>query len=67
MGLISHFPRDYEDRSRIKTIAETEDGETVSVRGMVAGDVRGIQDPPGPGYFKGSRGGWAECPGADLF
>ena len=38
--LIGWFPRDYEDRSRIKAIADTVDGETVCVRAMIAGEVR---------------------------
>lgn len=39
-GLISCFPRDYEDRSVIKSIGEAEDGETVCVSAIVASDVR---------------------------
>ena len=34
--LLRFFPRDYQDRSVFKPIAETMDGETVSIRAMVA-------------------------------
>ena len=35
-GLVSYFPRAYEDRSSFKPIAALEDGESVCVRAMVA-------------------------------
>ena len=38
--LLLHFPRTLEDRSEIKTISDLMDGETVCVRGQLAGDVR---------------------------
>ncbi len=38
--LLFHFPRGLEDRSEIKTISELMDGETVCVRGQLAGDIR---------------------------
>ena len=38
--LLFHFPRTLEDRSEIKTISELMDGETVCVRGQLAGDIR---------------------------
>ena len=38
--LVSFFPRKYEDRSSVKPIALTEDGETVCVEAMVADSPR---------------------------
>lgn len=38
--LLYHFPRGLEDRSEIKPISELMDGETVCVRGSLAGDVK---------------------------
>ena len=35
-GLVSYFPRAYEDRTRICPIAQLTDGESVCVRAMVA-------------------------------
>ena len=34
--LLRHFPRDYEDRSRLTTIAAAVEGEPVCIRAMVA-------------------------------
>ena len=34
--LLRHFPRDYEDRTRVCTIAQAPEGESVCVRAMVA-------------------------------
>ena len=36
-GLVSYFPRAYEDRTRICPIDQLTDGESVCVRAMVAG------------------------------
>lgn len=36
--LLSHFPRAYEDRTRVSPIASLEDGQTACVRAMVAAD-----------------------------
>jgi ATP-dependent DNA helicase RecG len=38
--LLHYFPRRYEDRSVVKSLALTQDGETVCVRGMVADTPR---------------------------
>ncbi len=38
--LLRYFPRRYEDRSVVKSLALTQDGETVCVRGMVADTPR---------------------------
>ena len=35
-GLVSYFPRAYEDRTQYKQIRELTDGETACVRAMVA-------------------------------
>ncbi len=37
--VILHFPRDYEDRSKLKKLAEIEDGEQCSFEGVVASKV----------------------------
>jgi len=37
--LITYYPRAYEDRTKIKPIAETEDGELVCIEGTVASPV----------------------------
>ncbi len=37
--LITYFPKDYEDRSRIKNIADLEDGETCSFEGTIVSNV----------------------------
>lgn len=36
---ITHFPRDYEDRSRMKKLAELQDGEQCSFEGMIASKI----------------------------
>ncbi|RCX17238.1 ATP-dependent DNA helicase RecG [Anaerobacterium chartisolvens] len=36
---ITHYPREYEDRARLKKIAELEDGETCSVKGIIMSRV----------------------------
>lgn len=38
--LVRYFPRDYEDRTVLKPVGETQDGESVCVRAMVAGTAR---------------------------
>ncbi len=40
LDLLFHFPRSLEDRSEIKTISELMDGETVCVRGSLAGEIK---------------------------
>ncbi len=37
--VITHYPREYEDRGRIKKIAELEDGETCSFEGIIMSRV----------------------------
>ncbi len=38
--LLFHFPRSLEDRTLIKTISDLMDGETVCIRGSLAGEVK---------------------------
>ncbi len=38
--LLSHYPRGYEDRTKVKKIAELTDGETVCVRGRAVSPLR---------------------------
>ena len=45
--LLSHFPRDYEDWSRITPIARLEDGEAACVRGTVARPPEVFRKPGG--------------------
>ncbi|MGI5971887.1 MAG: ATP-dependent DNA helicase RecG [Oscillospiraceae bacterium] len=40
LSLLSYYPRDYEDRTVIKTIGEACDGETVGIRAIVASEPR---------------------------
>lgn len=37
--VITHYPRDYEDRSRLKKLAELQDGEQCSFEGIIASKV----------------------------
>lgn len=37
--VITHYPRDYEDRSKLKKIAELQDGEQCSFEGVIASKV----------------------------
>ncbi|MBR5390727.1 MAG: ATP-dependent DNA helicase RecG, partial [Clostridia bacterium] len=45
--LLSHFPRDYEDWSRITPIAQLEDGAAACVRGAVARSLELVRKPGG--------------------
>jgi len=45
---ITYFPRDYEDRSIIKTISQLEDGETCSFEAAVISKVSEIRNRKGP-------------------
>jgi len=37
--ILTHFPREYEDRSSLKPIGQLEDGETCAFEGIIASDV----------------------------
>ena len=37
--LITYYPRDYEDRSKIKSIADTQDGEKCSIEAVAVSGV----------------------------
>ena len=45
--LLSHFPRDYEDRRTVTDIAALEDGMTACVQGTVASELRSNRKPGG--------------------
>ena len=43
--LVNHFPRDYDDRSQIKTVAELVPGAVNTIRGAIAGEPENINPP----------------------
>ena len=46
---ITHYPRDYEDRSRLKKLAELQDGEQCSFEGIIASKI--IESRPRKGLL----------------
>jgi len=50
--VIFFFPREYEDRSKIKTIAEAEDGEFVTIHAMIATKPAEKRIRPGLAIYK---------------
>ncbi len=46
--VISHYPRDYEDRSKLKKLIELQDGERCSFEGIIASKV--IESRPRKGF-----------------
>jgi ATP-dependent DNA helicase RecG len=43
--LLRHFPRDYDDRSQIKTVAMLAEGAVNTIRGFIAGEPENIAFP----------------------
>jgi len=53
--LISYFPRDYDDRSQIKTVAELVPGAVNTIRGSISGEPENINPSGKRSFAKGSR------------
>lgn len=52
--VITHYPRDYEDRSNLKKLAELQDGEQCSFEGVIASKV--VESRPRKGLLISSAG-----------
>ncbi|MCX7921264.1 MAG: ATP-dependent DNA helicase RecG [Clostridia bacterium] len=50
--IITHYPREYEDRSSLKTISQLEHGETCSFRGIIASKISESRPRKGLSIYK---------------